>query len=319
MNTPEAPLSSRRIFMRTLSSGLAVAGAAWAGVAETVRAEGIQIIDNPNPPVLASGKTSAPFNPISKKAGVGYTVSDPEGPAYCLGWVSRASGRTDLDPQGQLRAEADAKENSPDIASTGFCTGAAKFAVAGPLIQGGIYLFGKYINEFNRKGAGTLGYSANSPRQLEDGSFVDFGSSANPMTPREYHILVRGITEQGIAFVVNTKTQRYGLPWMKAAFEVLYSRTRFSTISGVLRTGDYLNPGQEGLVKYMELPFEYRLNVDDPNDSGTWLRGNDRIWAGFQVNPDVNVITANKELASTRNLVDMDALGLILGTKVTAS
>lgn len=280
----------------------------------TVQAQ-IQIIDNPKPPVLANGSTSIPWCPLSEKAGAGYTVHDSGGIADSLRHVSLALGNT-LDPQSQLRDEAKAKENSPGIDSRGFCPGATKFALAGPLIQGGITLFGRHIDEFNRKGVGAMLYSANGLRQLGDGSFVDFGSSEKPITPREFHILVKDITELGIPFAVNTKTQRYGLPWWRAAFEALYSKTSYGTISGRLRTGEYLKPGQVGFHKYVELPFEYRLNTDDPNDSGSWVRGNERIWAGFQVSPDPNAISANKELASTRNFIDPVAAGLIIGTKV---
>ncbi len=332
MNTPEAPLSSRRIFMtRGLPAGLIVAkmvlppAAGLLGLlAHTVRAEGAKVINNPRPPVLANGSSNIPWAPLCREAGEGYTVQDDGGIAESLGHVIRASGRTDLDPQGQLRARADALANHPERASIGFCPGAIKFALAGPLIQGGITLFGKYISEFNRKGAGAIVYSANGLRQLDDGSFVDFGSSEKPITPKEFHMLVRDITELGIPFAVNTKTQRYGLPWWRAASEAFYSKTRFGTISGILRVGEYLKLDQEGRpYRYIELPFEYRLNTEDPNDAGSWLKGNERIWAAFQVSSDLNAITTNRELRSTRNLFGgtkdaMDAAGLIFGTKVLA-
>ena len=184
MITLEAPLSSRRILFKELSTGLIVARRALppaAGLlgllASRVRAEGAKVIDNPNPPVLANGSTNIPWVPLFREAGQGYTGQDVGGIADSLGYVIRASGRTDLNPQGQLRAQAGDIANRTDRASTGFCPGATKFALAGPLIQGGITLFGKDISEFNRKGAGAIVYSANGLRQRDDGSFVDFGSS----------------------------------------------------------------------------------------------------------------------------------------------
>lgn len=271
----------------------------------------VNIVDNPNAPPPAFGRMSVPWGPFQPAS----PAEDIRGALEKYGNLIRSLGRPDVDPRGYFESWANLYRGNPDIINMGICPG-VKFALWGPLIEGsgGISVAGTHFSEFEQEAVGAWGSLALAPVEG-----MDFDP---PFTPRQFHLLNTALRDQFIPYSLNTTSDPSGQPWMRPAFAVDFG-TNGEIISGAVEVADY-DRGIGAGFRGFPIDFKYRLNEADPNDQGDWInqgrwdfnRRTGMIWSGLQVSPDYSQVSS--VYAPQRVAVDLDVVGLVVGTKVLA-
>ncbi len=280
--------------------------------------------ENPAPP--ANGRMSIPWGPFVWNSKSRYSIFDPNGFLEKLYQLSIALGLPSPYPRDSIRqymkdnGMADCLgENLPEDLKTcpglfeaGLCPGVPRAASLSPLIDKPITIAGTRFDVFERRCVTLYRYFASGIRRDANGQPVDYGMSANPFTASEFHYLNMALLEKGIPYGLNTKEVTDRQPWWRPAYNTVLEN-QGNLWRGWVEVADYMYPGQRGDLRTLVREFEYLLDPQNPADIGQWIR-RDRIWAGFQVDPDLAQVSSQHRWQ--RESFNMIAAELVIGTRV---